>query len=218
MKMKNEITVGIFFFIALSILGYFTIIMGEEIFTPYEYYSMNVVFPDIEGLGENDKVKVFGVNAGIVENIQLKENNVWVTLKMYRKFTLYDNYKIRIRNETALGGKYVGIEPGKEFIDKKRYAIIHNYENLKGSSTGDITALLSELIAENKENLFKTINNIKEITGKLNSGEGTIGKLINEQKVHEDTDGLIQEIRETMEDAREQAPVTSFIRAALSAF
>ncbi|MDY6970165.1 MAG: MlaD family protein [Spirochaetota bacterium] len=218
MKMKNEITVGIFFFIALSILGYFTIIMGEEIFTPYEYYSMNVVFPDIEGLGENDKVKVFGVNAGIVENIQLKENNVWVTLKMYRKFTLYDNYKIRIRNETALGGKYVGIEPGKEFIDKKRYVIIHNYENLKGSSTGDITALLSELIAENKENLFKTINNIKEITGKLNSGEGTIGKLINEQKVHEDTDGLIQEIRETMEDAREQAPVTSFIRAALSAF
>jgi len=216
--MKNEIGVGIFFFIAIIILGYFTIIMSEELFAPYEYYDIGVVFPNIEGLGENDKVKVNGVLSGLVSGIELKETAVIVTLKMYREFVLYENYKISIKNETSLGGKYVSIYPGTRYEKGSRYAIVNSRKNLKGESLGDVLGMLSELIAENRDNVYSAIKNIKQITEKMNSGKGTLGKLINEEEVHENTDNLVKEIRDTIEDSREQAPVSSFIRALLIAF
>ena len=58
----------------------------------------------------------------------------------------------------------------------------------------------------------------ESITEKIDTGQGTLGKLINENRVHDSTDGLIKELRDAIEDTREQAPVTSFIRAALTAF
>jgi phospholipid/cholesterol/gamma-HCH transport system substrate-binding protein len=218
MSVKNEIVVGIFFFTAMAILGYFTIIMSGEIFQRYEYYRVNVIFPSIEGLGVNDKVKVNGVLSGTVEDIQLRDNIVWVRLKMYIKFTLYENYKIRIKNETALGGKYVSIKPGSAILKGKYFAVIDIGQNLAGQTIEDPFGIISEFIEENKDNVRIAIRNIRDITEKINRGKGTLGKLVNEEKVHEDADDLIKELREAIEDTREQAPVTSFIRAALMAF
>lgn len=218
MSVRNEIVVGIFFFIAMTILGYFTIIMSGEIFQRYEYYRITVVFPNIEGLGVNDKVKVNGVLSGVVEDIRLENNLVWVKLKMYNTFTLYENYKIKIMNETALGGKYVGIYPGMPFENGREFAIIETRENLVGDAIADPFGIISEFIEENREDVRVAIRNIRDITQKINEGKGTLGKLVNEDKVHEDTDDLIKELREAIEDTREQAPVTSFIRAALMAF
>jgi phospholipid/cholesterol/gamma-HCH transport system substrate-binding protein len=217
--MKNEIAVGLFFFLALSILGYFTIIMSGDIFDTRQYYRMTVVFPSVEGLDNTSKVKVNGVLSGFVEEVSLMpDNNVFVKLKMYHKFVLYENYKIKVRYETMLGGRFVGIEPGKVFKDGKNYSVVDSRNNLKGESMIDALAELSDLIAENRPNLYKTIKNIKDITAKINAGQGTLGKLVNENKVYNNADDLIKELRETMEDAREQAPITSFIRAALLAF
>lgn len=217
--MKNEVIVGIFFFIALTILGYFTIIMSGEIFETHQYYKISVVFPNIDGLEKTSKVKVNGVLSGAVEEVKLMaDNNVFVTLKMYNKFVLYEGYKIKVRSETALGGKFVGIDPGIGFKNGKTYAIIHGRNNLKGDSTADIFSELGDLIAENRANVYKTIQNIRDITTKINTGQGTLGKLVNENKVYDNADDLIKDLRETIEDAREQAPITSFIRAALLAF
>ena len=138
MSIKNEVIVGLFFFIAMTILGYFTIIMSGEIFQRYEYYRITVLFPNIEGLGINDKVKVNGVLSGTVEDIQLKENVVLVKLKMYNKFTLYENYKIKIKNETALGGKYVSIKPGSRTLEGKDFAVIEVREELVGETIEEI--------------------------------------------------------------------------------
>ncbi len=218
MSIKNEIIVGLFFFIAMTILGYFTIIMSGEIFQRYEYYRITVLFPNIEGLGVNDKVKVNGVLSGTVEDIQLKEGVVLVRLKMYNRFTLYENYKIKIKNETALGGKYVSIKPGSRTLEGKDIAMIDVRDELVGETIEDPFGIISEFIEENRDNVRIAIRNIRDITEKINRGKGTLGKLVNEEKVHEDTDDLIQELREAIEDTREQAPVTSFIRAALMAF
>ncbi|MBN2403501.1 MAG: MCE family protein [Spirochaetes bacterium] len=217
--MKNEIAVGLFFFLALAILSYFTIIMSGDIFETREYYKMTAIFQNVEGLDNSSKVKVNGVLSGFVEDVVLMpDNSILVKLKMYQKFVLYENYKIKVRYETMLGGRFVGIDPGLAFKDGKHYAIVESRANLKGEAMVDAIAELSDLIAENRPNIYKTIKNIKEITAKINAGQGTLGKLVNENKVYNNTDDLIKDLRETMEDAREQAPITSFIRAALLAF
>lgn len=217
--MKKEIVVGIFFFIAMAILGYYTIIMTGGFFDRPEEYYMTVRFPHVGGLATKTKVRVNGVISGEVYRIDLDENNVVVVvLKMNRKFRLYANYQISIQSEGALGSRYVSINPGNRMINNQLLEEIRDYTHLEGRSFGDTLALLSELIAENRENVYATIKNIREVTEKINKGHGTLGKLINEGKVHDSTEGLIRELRDAIEDTREQAPVTSFIRAALTAF
>lgn len=218
--MKKEIAVGIFFFIAMGVLAYYTIIMTGELLERRDVYFMHVHFTNVEGLSSKAKVKVNGVVGGGVHDIQLNEddNSVKVALRMTRKFRLYSNYKISIRSESALGGRYVSIDPGKRIIGNQLVEELREFDALEGQAFGDPLALLSELITENRDNVFNTIKNIRSITEKIDAGQGTLGKLINENKVHDNTDGLIKELRDAIEDTREQAPVTSFIRAALTAF
>ena len=100
-----------------------------------------------------------------------------------------------------------------------------SFVELQGSSAGDPVAGLSELISENRANLRETIQNIRDITNKISKGRGTLGQLVNDDELHRNAVTLIgdaqivaRELRENLEDQREQAPVNSFIRAALTAF
>ncbi len=218
--MKKEIAVGILFFIALSVLGYYTIIMTGQIWKAEEEYTVTAIFPNVEGLSVSDRVKINGVLAGKVDAINLIDDTgmVLVSLKMTRRFKLYENYEIKIKSESALGGRYVSIYPGKAADGNRTYAEVYDRQNLPGRSLDDPLSLLAEFIQENRANVYQTISNIKSITQKIDEGKGTLGRLINDNRVHENTDGLIKELRDAIEDTREQAPITSFIRAALTAF
>ena len=217
--MKQEMAVGIVVILAMTVLGYFTIIMSGEIIDTHAYYPASIVFKDIEGLSKDDKVRINGVLSGYVADTQLLDNKVVVTLKLFNHFTLYENYEIMIRNETALAGKYVSIDPGAS-VDEygKQYAVVTTRDNLSGIAVSDPFTLLSRLIADNRGNVNSALKNIRDITDKINSGKGTLGKIINDATVHDQANGLIKELRDTIEDTREQAPITSFLRAALTAF
>jgi phospholipid/cholesterol/gamma-HCH transport system substrate-binding protein len=148
---------------------------------------------------------------------------------------LYENYQMKIRNESLLSGRVIAIDPGSAYPANSIEAKHTNKPiktidpltstKLKGKTSDDPLVSLSELIAENRADVRKTISNIAEISSKINSGNGTIGKLINNDEIHAnvnttltDAQIVIRELREGLEDTREQAPVTSFIRAALTAF
>jgi phospholipid/cholesterol/gamma-HCH transport system substrate-binding protein len=166
---------------------------------------------------------------------------VELTLLLKNPINLYDNYKIIIKNESLLSGRIVALDPGSKFpfdsnssqfqMDGKiNQPILMAPKGgkmipIQGKVTQDPLVSLSELIAENRADIRKSIQNVADITGKINQGKGTLGKLINESDVHKsvnttlgDAQVVLKEIREGLEDTREQAPVTSFIRSALSAF
>ena len=217
-KISREIAVGIVFIVALVILGYYTIIMSSRFIEPDNAYTMTVVFPNVEGLTVANKVKVNGVISGKVENITLLDHHVKVKLKMFNNFTLYENFIIRIRNEALLGKKFVSIFPGTPVDNNAiEQGVVITRENLPGRYE-DIMTSLSEVIEENRDNIYVSMSNIRQITDKISRGNGTLAKLINNAEVHDQAGSLVKELRESIEDAREQAPITSFIRAALTAF
>jgi len=218
MKRFSEFIVGIVFIAAMITLGYFTIIRGE-FFSDKKYYELTVIFPDVESLGIGNKVLVNGVEAGTVESIDLMPDaRVIVSMKMFQHFALYENYRIVLKNQTAIGGRIVVIYPGELKREGVLYEPIETYKNLHGITIGDPLSKISEIIDENRGDLREAVVNLREFSEKVNKGDGTIAKLVNDDKIHKDTGKLIEELRETIEDSREQAPVTSFIRAALTAF
>lgn len=242
MKISQYLLVGSLFFVALAVVGYFTIITeGGPL--KKELYTLQIYFPNSEGIKLGSKVTVQGVPYGYVSKVNLvhldAEGNllsrgeeglstrVEVQLVLQNQLKLYDNYTIKIRNESLLSGRVIAIDPG--YYNPNTVSILEKSPTkrkyLEGGTTDDPLVSLSELIAENRSDIRKTISNISQITDKINNGQGTLGKLINNDEIHSnvnttltDAQIVLRELREGLEDTREQAPVTSFIRAALTAF
>ncbi|NCN08514.1 MAG: MCE family protein [Leptospira sp.] len=197
---------------------------------PYGYVSK----VDLVHFDEDGEILPKGV-LGIGTKVQ-------ITLVLKGPIKIYENYEATIKNESLLSGRVISLDPGSRFAqDPKTFEyqtsgnenlVLTDYTtsksigpNLKGKITEDPLVSLSELIAENRADIKKTFSNISDITTKINNGEGTLGRLINDNEVHSnvnttltDAQIVLRELREGLEDLREQAPVTSFIRAALSAF
>jgi len=224
-RIKKEVAVGFIFIFAIGILTYYTVLMRKNILDPDKTYTINVVFSNISGLEVTNKVKINGVYSGQVDNIKLVNNLVHVRLRLFNTFTLYENYKIAVRSEAALGGRHVNVYPGIP-VDSKgnEYDKMSSMNNLTGVVEDPLSAI-TDIINENKDNIYASIENIKNITAKINTGQGTLGRLLNDKKIPDQansilkkTDVLLKDLNEAVEDAREQAPITSFIRAALMAF
>lgn len=193
---------------------------------PYGYVSK------VSLIQIDDKGNALEKGEGIMTKVE-------VTLILQGPVKLYENYQITIKNESLLSGRIIAIDPGSAFeVDlKTKEAKLgtrsmqpidfssSDLTRLKGKTSEDPLVSLSELIAENRSDIRKAISNVADITVKINEGKGTLGKLINNDEIHAnvnttltDAQIVLRELREGLEDTREQAPVTSFIRAALSAF
>ena len=166
--------------------------------------------PGEKKVGKDEKVDKIPVFA--VSQTELQNKNIKSAL----------DYLLKEKKDTA----HTTPDPDAAGVDSNRpNPRLVAYVDLEGESSGDPIAGISELIEENRENVRKTIENIASITGKINRGKGTVGRLINSPQLHQNANDLVKdaqvvvkELRETLEDTREQAPVTSFIRAVLTAF
>ena len=64
----------------------------------------------------------------------------------------------------------------------------------------------------------RTTEALGETVEKVNSGEGNIARLLNDDALYRETKSLLKELRESVEDLREQAPINSFLGVVFSAF
>lgn len=60
------------------------------------------------------------------------------------------------------------------------------------------------------ENLEMAAANLNEISHKINSGQGTLGKLVNDDSLYQDTRKIFSDAQSTLDDLRETAPIVTF--------
>lgn len=81
--------------------------------------------------------------------------------------------------------------------------------------------VLGKLLSDDStiyDDLQASAQSIREITETVNRGEGTLGKLVKDSSLYEDARQLIVELRATVDDYRETAPVTTFVSIFFGAF
>ena len=61
---------------------------------------------------------------------------------------------------------------------------------------------LDTLVTENREKLGSTLTNLQQVTDKVNKGEGTLGKLINDPKLHDELVASVNDIKAAAGDAK----------------
>jgi ABC-type transporter Mla subunit MlaD len=113
---------------------------------------------------------------------------------------------------------------GKLMKDEDVYSDLKNITaNLKelsdrlAAGKGTIGKLLSE-----DDTLYQNLNSaaesIADIASAINNGEGTLGRLAKDEDLYEELQALITEVRATVDDFRETAPITSFSSIFFGAF
>lgn len=79
--------------------------------------------------------------------------------------------------------------------------------SLGSALTGDgtnpgLVQKVDRLVTENRENIQKTTANLSQITDKVNRGEGTLGKLVNDPKLYTDLQAALTDIRGGANEAK----------------
>jgi len=186
-KTKLELKVGIFVFIGLAVLVIFVLSIGG-FKTWSSGYRINLVFNFINGVKIGAPVRFAGVDVGEVKKINLQfkpvENRTDVCLEVW----IRDIVRVPIDSTVwvntlgLLGEKYVEIIPGKDYSHTLK-------ENQ--SLTGTDPVPTHELFSKAQSIMDNLDSGITKIVHK----EGTLGKLLYDDKVYNELEALVTDVR-----------------------
>lgn len=227
MKKRIELSIGIFVFVGLILLGIMIIGFGD-----YEYmgrrYVIYAVFNYISGVVEGAPVRYAGVDVG-----KVLEAIIFETVDGHTKVRLglgiNEGVKVKRDSEAVInslgiiGEKYVELFPGSpgavavepegeiqgvdpialESVMAKAQSVLVKLEDALSSVNNVLTAETQQDIKATIVNFKKFGRDIDRLTkkteliiNKINKGEGTIGRLIYAQELHDELLALIKGIRE----------------------
>ncbi len=202
----SQLRVGVFVFIGLAVLG-FLILNSTGNFNPFESkFRLRAHFAAADGLRDAAEVQLAGVHIGKVEKINLlppdSPDNAKVEAILLISQKVDGNSIVeRIRADSVAqlvavsllaNDKMINITPGSS-----NAATVSENDILKSTSPTSITQL-SETGNELLQQFNKLAVPVNEILTKANRGEGTLGKVINDENLYNNLDATIGETKLTL--------------------
>ncbi|MBO9573912.1 MAG: MCE family protein, partial [Chitinophagaceae bacterium] len=210
---RKAVIVGLFVFFALAIIVVGVLTLGGQKKSFVKAISVNAVFKDVNGLAVGNNVWFSGVKVGMIRHISFDDNaNVVVQMNIEEKVKKYikQDSKAKIGSDGFIGNKIVIIYGGSASSP----VVAHN-------STLTVEPALSndEMLAtlqSNNENLLKITTDFKTISGKIVAGEGSIGKLLNNDGLYNDLQATMNSLKQTAGSARSMSNDLSAYTAKLN--
>jgi phospholipid/cholesterol/gamma-HCH transport system substrate-binding protein len=212
--MSRVARLGIFIVGALAVLvaGVFLIGNKEYLFSPT--YRLLAQFDNVAGLTAGADVQVGGVHSGTVRSIELPHKpGDKVTVVMDLDKSTHEIIKqdslASIETEGLLGNQYMGISFGSEGQPD-----VKNGDTIKGIPPlimADMLKKASEILDSSQQavvNATEATAHLNSVSGKIDSGQGTVGELINDKALYSNLEQTTSTLNDTMTHA--QAGVTDF--------
>lgn len=188
----RKIKLGIFltFGIIILIIGIYFIGEGQQLFR--STFQISGVFKDVAGLQAGNNVRLSGINIGTVKNVSIiSDTTVRVEIVIdegIRKFIKKDAVAI-IGSEGLMGNKVLVINPGTG--GKKMIEDNDVIETIVPVSVDDIFQSLNTTIT----NANSITGDLASITSNIESGEGTIGKLVMDKTWQQNFDAIFLSLK-----------------------
>lgn len=224
--------VGLFFLLGLALTWVtFETLRGGKVFKD-QGYNLIAGFETLKELKEGDDVRMAGVKIGEVEKTRLAGRRAEAVLRISPDVKVKSDASATIIMAGLIGTNYIGIDlgtanapdlaPGAEIrtkttpdlnavmsqigdLGKKLEGAIGNLsDSLSGDGKGGpgVIQKIDQLVTENRESIAKTTANLQSITDKVNNGEGSLGKLINDPTLHNDLVSTLDEIKAGASEAK----------------
>ena len=178
---STELKVGVVVLVACAILV-FGLIWVKGIRFDQTRYRYSVVFSDVGTLEVGDPVCVSGVPKGKVEKIKLYQGDVLVTFNLTKDVVLKKDAKFTIMNVGLMGERFIAVKTGySDTLLDLSCPIRGDYDTgipevmgKMGEMINQIRKLTGHLEAvvgtpSSQDAMIKTIENLKEITQKMNT-------------------------------------------------
>lgn len=157
--------------IGVTVVGDFNPLIPRE--------KIHVVFQDVNFLDAGSVVRIEGLNVGLVEDLDLRDDGVIATLALDPGITMHPDYKILVRSLTLLGGRYVEVDRGNH----RRAPIKSSPDRpLRGAIEPSATGIV-DAIDEIQPRFDAAITDFQETMERLGEAEGTLGKLISDDEL-----------------------------------
>ncbi|HMQ68683.1 MAG TPA: MlaD family protein [Ignavibacteria bacterium] len=172
--------------IALFIAAIFYIGSQANLFTKtFDVYTM---FKNVSGLSQGSSVQFAGINVGTIKSIEIIESDkVKVNISIIedvQKFIKKDS-ETTINSDGLVGNKVLLITSGG--LNSPSIEAGDSLHSIQPISFGDILNNLNETTKE-AEGITKSLGSIMK---KVDDGEGTLGKLVNESSIYDNLDSLM---------------------------
>lgn len=223
--------VGAFFLLGLALIWVtFETLSGGKILKD-KGYTVTAGFATLKELKEGDEVRMAGVKIGEVAKTQLAGRRAEAVLRIATDVKIKEDATATIVMAGLIGTNYISVDlgsdaagdlaPGAEIRTKTTpdlNSVMSDIGELGQKLEGALGSLssslggdannpgllqkLDTLVTENRENVTTTIANLKDVTGKLKTGEGTVGKLINDPTLYNDLVASVNDIKAGAAEAK----------------
>jgi phospholipid/cholesterol/gamma-HCH transport system substrate-binding protein len=182
----------------LFLIGIFYVGSKQSLFTPT--FKVKAYFTNIEGLRKGAPVRMSGINVGAVAEIFLAPDTsgkVLVLMDLEKEVQRFirKNTEAYVETEGLVGNKVINLQKGT--ADQPP---VEDGGTIVGMNPLGLGAILEEI----KEILGSTKSMSADLAGivsKVNSGEGTIGKLLNDDRLYENTNLILLTANRGLETA-----------------
>lgn len=229
--MTAEKKVGIFSIIAVLIMVFLLESVQDKPFFR-KGYTLKAYFHSVKGLEQRDAVRLAGLKVGDVQDIKIVGDKVEVLMSIDKGVPVKADSQAAIKMTSLLGGTYLGISLGSlsspllkpnsvvksietpdldEILSKVNSIVsdVQKFTAVLSNNRGNIQTILTSL-SKSGPQLQETLSRLNRITGRIEKGEGTLGKLITDDSLYRETEKTVQEIGKAAEGVQDQTPIVAF--------
>ncbi|HEY5228306.1 MAG TPA: MlaD family protein [Opitutaceae bacterium] len=224
--------VGLFFLLGVALVWVTFETLSDGKLFEERSHTLIAGFEDLRQLKAGDEVRLAGVKVGSVKTTRLAGRRAEAVLQVDPKVPIANDATATIVMAGLIGGNYIAISMGtpgatpladgaeiRTEVSPDLNTIMSEIGGLgkqlqdslgsfskafsgDGKDGGGIMQKLDKLVSDNSERVNKTMTNLQEITDKINSGQGTLGLLVNDSKLHDQLLATVAEIKSAATDAK----------------
>jgi phospholipid/cholesterol/gamma-HCH transport system substrate-binding protein len=212
--MSRVARLGIFIVATLAILASGVFLIGSKEYLFSSTYQLKAQFDNVAGLAAGADVRVGGVHSGTVESIELPHHpGEKVTVVMELEKSTHEIVKqdsvASIETEGLLGNQYMAISFGSAGQAEVRPGdILASHPPLEMSELLLKMSGLLDSSQQSVQNITQATAHLNSVSAKVDSGQGTVGALVNDKQLYSNLQQTTTTLHETMLQA--QTGVTDF--------
>jgi phospholipid/cholesterol/gamma-HCH transport system substrate-binding protein len=191
---KFKIRLGLFVAggLALFVIAVFIIGKQKNLFNPV--FKITSTFHNVGGLQIGNNVRFSGINVGTVDNIVIINDSTVRTdliIKEEVRQFIKSDCKVAIGSEGIIGDKLVTISQGSD-----EAPLVKEGQQLRSSEPVETDAIMAGLRVT-VGNAEVITQQLAEIMTKINSGRGTLGRLIQDKTLAENLNKTVLNLKKS---------------------
>ncbi|HMG86932.1 MAG TPA: MlaD family protein [Terracidiphilus sp.] len=212
--MSRVARLGAFIVVTLALLATGIFIIGSKEYLFRSTYQLKAQFDNVAGLAEGADVQVGGVHSGTVTGIALPSKpggkvTVVMELDQPTHAILKQDSVASIQTEGLLGNQFMSISFGSAGqLDVTNGQTIRSDPPLAMADLLQKTSGILDGSRRAINNVTQATAHLNSVSAKIDSGQGTVGALVNDKQLYSHLEQTTTSLQETM--AQAQTGVTDF--------